>query len=67
MTSVLFVLGKFVIGFYLGHAAVASPYGRPPRWSVILMWVYYSAQILYLGAESTKIWMWRRSRPIGGR
>ena len=61
ITSVLFVVGKFLIGFYLGHATIASPYGAASSLVVILVWVYYSAQIFYLGAESTKVWMKHRS------
>ena len=64
ITSVLFVAGKFVIGLYLGHATVASPYGAASSLVVILVWVYYSAQIFYLGAEATKVWMKQRSAKL---
>ncbi len=55
-TSVLFTLGKFLIGLYLGHSAVASSYGAAGALAVILIWVYYSAQILFLGAEFTQVY-----------
>ncbi|MBK9254079.1 MAG: YihY/virulence factor BrkB family protein [Saprospiraceae bacterium] len=53
-TAVLFMLGKFGIGFYLGNSAVASIYGAAGSVILILVWVYYSAIILYFGAEFTK-------------
>ena len=55
MTSLLFSLGKFLIGFYLGKAAVGSAYGAAGSLVVFLAWVYYSAQIFFLGAEFTHI------------
>ncbi len=53
-TSVLFMLGKFAIGFYLTTTATSSLYGAAGSVIVMLMWVYYSAMILYFGAEFTK-------------
>ncbi len=53
VTSVLFVLGKFLIGIYLGRAAVVSAYGAAASFAIVLLWLYYSAQILFLGAEFT--------------
>ncbi len=53
-TSVLFMIGKFAIGAYLGSTAVASIYGAAGSVILILVWVYYSAIILYFGAEFTK-------------
>ncbi len=55
VTAVLFSIGKFLIGFYLGRASAASPYGAAASVIVILLWLYYSAQIVYLGAEFTKV------------
>jgi membrane protein len=52
---VLFTIGKFLIGFYLGRASTASPYGAAGSVIVILLWVYYSALIVYFGAEFTKV------------
>ena len=60
VTSVLFTSGKFLIGLYLGKSAVASAYGAAGSLVIIVIWVYYSAQILLLGAEFTKVWTKRR-------
>ncbi|HZZ26481.1 MAG TPA: YihY/virulence factor BrkB family protein [Pirellulales bacterium] len=54
-TAGLFTIGKYLIGLYLGQSAVASSYGAAGSFVVLLVWVYYSAQILFLGAEFTKI------------
>jgi membrane protein len=55
-TAVLFMIGKFAIGAYLGSSAVASIYGAAGSVILILVWVYYSAIILYFGAEFTKVY-----------
>jgi membrane protein len=55
-TSLLFSLGKFLIGFYLGKSTFTSTYGAAASIVVILVWVYYSAQIFFLGAEFTKVY-----------
>jgi membrane protein len=54
LTAVLFVLGKFVIGFYLGRSNIASSYGAAASAITLMLWVYYSAQILLFGAEFVK-------------
>lgn len=56
ITSLLFTIGKLLIGLYLGHSSVASAYGAAGSLAVILIWVYYSAQILLLGAEFTQVY-----------
>jgi membrane protein len=56
MTAVLFSVGKSLIGWYLGSSAVASSFGAAGALIVLLLWVYYSAQIFLLGAEFTKIY-----------
>ncbi|MCW3072520.1 MAG: ribonuclease [Bacteroidetes bacterium] len=56
LTALLFMLGKFIIGLYLGRSAVSSTYGAAGSVILILLWVYYSAIILYLGAEFTKVY-----------
>jgi membrane protein len=56
VTTVLFSIGKFAIGLYLGHSAVASSFGAAGSFVVLLIWVYYSAQILFFGAEFTKVY-----------
>jgi membrane protein len=55
-TAVLFTLGKFLIGFYLGQTSTASSFGAAGALVVLLVWVYYSAQILLYGAEVTRLY-----------
>lgn len=55
-TALLFMIGKFAIGAYLGSSAIASVYGAAGSIILILVWVYYSAIILYFGAEFTKVY-----------
>lgn len=55
-TAVLFTLGKFAIGQYLGHSSVASTYGAAGSLVVLLVWVYYSAQLILFGAEFTQVY-----------
>jgi len=55
-TSVLFTIGKLVIGLYLAKGGVATPFGAAGSVVVMIVWVYYSAQILFLGAEFTKVY-----------
>ena len=50
-TAALFALGKFVIGLYIGNSGVANSFGAAGSMSALLLWVYYSAQIFFLGAE----------------
>jgi membrane protein len=54
VTAALFSLGKFAIGLYLGNSAVASGFGAAGSVIALLLWVYYSAQIFFLGAEFTR-------------
>ena len=56
VTSLFFTLGKLGIGLYLGRSSVASSYGAAGSLAVILVWVYYSAQILFFGAEFTQVY-----------
>jgi len=56
VTSLLFSLGKLAIGLYLGKSSVASSYGAAGSVAIVLIWVYYSAQILFLGAEFTQVY-----------
>lgn len=55
-TSILFTLGKAVIGLYLGRAGIGSAYGAAGSLVVLLVWVYYSAQIFFFGAEFTHVY-----------
>lgn len=56
VTAVLFSVGRVLIGLYLGRAGVGSPFGAAGSLVVLLVWVYYSSMILYLGAEFTRAW-----------
>ncbi len=64
ITSVLFVLGKFGIGLYLGHSSVGSAYGAAGSVVMLLIWVYYAALILFFGAELTQVYARRHGRRI---
>jgi membrane protein len=55
-TALLFVLGKFALAFYFGKAAVGSSFGAAGSLVLLLVWIYYSAQILYFGAEFTQVY-----------
>ena len=56
LTAVLFTAGRHLIGQYLGRVGVGQRYGASRSFVALLVWVYYSAQILFLGAEFTKVW-----------
>ena len=56
ITALLFTLGKFALGFYLGRSGVASSYGAAGSLIVLLLWVYYSSQIVFFGAEFTQVY-----------
>jgi membrane protein len=64
VTALLFTLGRFLIGLYLGRSAVGSAYGAAGSLVVILLWIYYSAQILFLGAEFTQVYARRHGSRI---
>jgi membrane protein len=55
VTALLFLLGKYLIGLYIGRACVGSAFGAAGSLAVLLVWVYYSAQIMLLGAEFTRV------------
>lgn len=55
-TAMLFLLGKFLIGYYLGKSNLGVTYGAAASVVILLAWVYYSSLILYFGAEFTKIY-----------
>jgi membrane protein len=63
VTSVLFAVGKVAVGLYIGKAAIASSFGTAGALAVLLIWVYYSAQIFLLGAEFT----WAFAHRLGSR
>ena len=56
MTALLFTVGKSLIGIYLGRAGVTSVYGAAGSFVLLLLWVYYSAEIMFLGAEFTEVY-----------
>jgi membrane protein len=56
LTSLLFTVGKILIGFYLGTSGVASTYGAAGSLITVLLWVYYSSLIFFLGAELTQVY-----------
>src|SRR4030095_873172 len=63
-TALLFVVGKSAIGLYLGHASIGSAYGAAGSFVVVLVWVYYSAQVLLFGAELTQVYARRTGRRV---
>jgi len=63
-TALLFTLGKFLLGLYLGKAAVGSAYGAAGSIIALVVWVYYAAQIFLLGAEFTQVQARRRGSEI---
>jgi membrane protein len=63
LTAVLFTIGRSVLALYLGQAAVVSIYGAAGSLVALLLWVYYSAMIVFFGAEFTKSYAdWKRGR-----
>jgi membrane protein len=63
-TSFLFVIGKFVIGLYLGHSSPGAAYGAASTLAVILVWIYYAGMIVLFGAEFTQAWAQERGASI---
>ena len=66
-TALLFVIGKFALGLYLGKAAVGSSYGAAGSLVVVLLWACLSAQIFFFGLEFTHVYAGRdpAARPAG--
>ena len=63
-TAVLFVIGKFVIGLYLGQSKPGDSFGAASALAIILVWVYYAGMILLFGAEFTQAWASERGRGV---
>lgn len=63
ITALLFNLGKYLLGLYLGNSSFSSTYGAAGSLVVLLAWIYYSAQILFFGAEFTQVY----ARRFGSR
>jgi membrane protein len=64
VTALLFVIGKFLIGYYLGRSSTGSAFGAARSFAIILLWIYYAGAILLLGAEFTQVWAEGRGRGI---
>jgi membrane protein len=56
VTAILFNMGKFLIGYYLGRSSMVSIYGAAGSFIVLLMWIYYSSQIFFFGAEFPRVY-----------
>jgi membrane protein len=63
-TATLFLVGKFLIGFYLGKSNPGEAYGAAGSLAILLVWLYYSSMILLFGAEFTKVWADAHGRGI---
>ncbi|HEX3855684.1 MAG TPA: YhjD/YihY/BrkB family envelope integrity protein, partial [Verrucomicrobiae bacterium] len=69
ITALFFNLGKFLIGIYLGRSSLSSVYGTMGSLVILLIWVYYSAQILFFGAQFTCIYAGKfgaKPQPVRG-
>jgi len=64
MTAIFFAIGKWVLGLYLGSGAAASAYGAASSLITLLLWIYYSSQILLFGAEFTQVYAARAGRAL---
>ena len=64
VTALLFVVGKFLIGFYLGRSNPGQAFGAAGSLAVLFVWVYYSSMILLFGAEFTQAWVERNGNSI---
>lgn len=63
LAALLFTIGKYLLGLYLGRSATLSAYGAAGSLVVMLLWVYYSAQIFLFGAEFTRVYAYRNGSP----
>ena len=64
VTAILFLVGKFGISFYISQTKVGSTYGAAGSLVILLVWIYYSSMILYIGAEFTKAYALQYGEPI---
>lgn len=65
LTSLLFILGKFLIAFYVGRQGLESTFGAASSIVLVLIWIYYSAQIVFFGAEFTQVYARQRGSHAG--
>ncbi len=63
-SALLFTIGKSLIGLYLGNSSIGSSYGAAGSLVIILIWVFFSAQILLLGAEFTQVYTRRHGSAV---
>jgi membrane protein len=63
-TSVIFSLGRIGLGYYLTHSSTAGPFGAAGSLVIVMLFIYYSAQIFFLGAEFTQVYACRVGRPV---
>ena len=63
-TAVLFIIGKFVIGLYLGHSKPGDTFGAASAFAVIIVWIYYAGMIVLFGAEFTQEWATQRGHGV---
>lgn len=63
-TAILFLIGQWAIGVYLGNSGISSLYGAAGSFVVVLVWVYYSAQILFFGAQFTQVYAQYRGKRL---
>ncbi len=66
-TAVLFMLGKAAMGLYLGNSSIGTTYGAAGSIVILLIWVYYSAAILYFGAEFTRQYVQKKGAHLSQR
>lgn len=64
VTALLFALGQVLIGLYMGRSAIGSAYGAAGSLVALLVWIYYTALVLFFGAEFTQVWARRSGRRI---
>src|SRR5207302_9886705 len=64
MTAIFFAIGKWALGLYLGSGAAGSAYGAASSLITLLLWIYYSSQILLFGAEFTQVYAARSGRAL---
>jgi membrane protein len=64
MTAIFFGIGKWLLGLYLGSGAAGSAYGPASSLITLLLWIYYSSQILLFGAEFTQVYAARAGREV---